>query len=111
MRRPTSTPRRAFYGELFGWTLTPMEGSPDPYLIIGNGERSNGGIRPLAPPGIPPHWLPYFAIEDLDAGLAKAGELGGSTVFGPQDIGIARIAVVQDPQGAAFALYSGQLEP
>ncbi len=100
-----------FYGELFGWTLSPMEGSPDPYLVILNGERANGGVRPLAPPGVPPHWLAYFAVEDLDASLAKAGELGGTTLFGPQDIGVATIAAVQDPQGAVFALYAGQLEP
>ena len=30
---------------------------------------------------------------------------------GPIDIGIAKIGIVQDPQGAVFALYAGQLEP
>src|SRR6478672_7993 len=35
----------AFYSALFGWTITPFEGSPEPYLVIMNGERSNGGIR------------------------------------------------------------------
>lgn len=100
-----------FYGELFGWSLNQMEGSPTPYLVIMNGEASNGGIRELAPPGVPPHWLPYFAVADIDAAVATAGELGGTTLFGPDDIGIAKIAVVQDPQGAAFALYAGQLDP
>jgi hypothetical protein len=32
-------------------------------------------------------------------------------MFGPQDIGIAKIAVVKDPQGATFAVYDGQYEP
>ena len=63
------------------------------------------------PPGTPPHWLVYFGVEDLDGALAKVGELGGTTLFGPQDIQIARIAGVRDPQGAVFALYAGQLEP
>ena len=30
---------------------------------------------------------------------------------GPIDIGIAKIAVVADPQGGVFALYAGELEP
>ena len=39
-----------------------------------------------------------------------SNELGGSTIAGPIDIEIAKIAVVADPQGAVFALYAGQLE-
>lgn len=83
----------------------------EPYLGITNGGRNNGGIRPADPPGTPPHWLVYFGIEDIDAGLAKVGELGGTTLAGPIDIQIARIGIVQDPQGAVFALYAGELEP
>lgn len=101
----------AFYRDLFGWTAEPFEASPDPYLIIKNGERSNGGIRPLGQEGVPPHWLVYFAIDDIDAGLARAQELGGTKLAGPIDIGVAKIGVVQDPQGAVFALYDGELEP
>ena len=37
-------------------------------------------------------------------------EHGGTVLMGNTDIGIARIAVAQDPQGAVFALYAGQLE-
>jgi len=100
-----------FYGELFGWSLDPMAGSPTPYLIIKNGGPSNGGVRELQTPGPPPHWLAYFAVEDIDAGVATVERLGGDTLFGPDDIGVAKIAVVHDPQGAVFALYEGQLEP
>ncbi len=100
-----------FYGGLFGWTIAQFEQSPEPYLSIKNGEANNGGIRPLAPPGTPPHWLVYFGVEDIDAGLAKVQELGGTKIDGPIDIQIAKIAIVQDPQGAVFALYAGMLEP
>ena len=101
----------AFYGGLFGWTFAPFEGSPESYLLIQNGESGNGGIRPLQPPDMPPHWLAYFGVEDLDASLAKLEELGGSKVTDPIDIGVGRIAVVRDPQGAAFAFYSGEFSP
>jgi predicted enzyme related to lactoylglutathione lyase len=100
----------AFYGGVFGWTVEPFEGSPTPYLSIKNGGASNGGMRPLDP-GVPPHWLVYFGVEDIDAALAKATELGGEAMSPPIDIQMAKIAVVKDPQGAMFALYAGVLEP
>ncbi len=100
-----------FYSALFDWTFEPFEGSPDPYLTIKNGEIVNAGVRTLSFPGPPPHWLVYFAVNDLDASLAKVAELGGATHAGPIDISIARIAVVADPQGAMFALYDGRLDP
>jgi predicted enzyme related to lactoylglutathione lyase len=100
----------AFYGELFGWTIADA-GMAEPYLAIKNGGANNGGMRAPNPPDTPPHWLVYFGAEDIDAALAKVEQLGGAKLAGPIDIGIAKIAVVQDPQGATFALYAGQLEP
>lgn len=101
----------AFYTQLFGWTVEPFEGSPEPYLSIKNGGANAGGIRPLAPSGPPPHWLVYFGVDDLDRALAKVPQLGGTVHAGPIDISIAKIAVVADPQGAVLALYDGELEP
>jgi predicted enzyme related to lactoylglutathione lyase len=101
---------KAFYSQLFGWGVEPFEGSPDPYLVIMNGEKGNGGIRP-APDGMPPNWTVYFATEDVEAGMAKVQELGGKVHAGPIDINIAKIAIVEDPQGAIFALYAGELQP
>jgi uncharacterized protein len=101
---------KSFYTQLFGWSAEPFEGSPEPYLVIRVGERGNGGIRPLDPPGMPPNWLVYFAVEDIDAALARVEELGGAKHAGPIDIGMAKIGIVADPQGATFALYAGQLE-
>ena len=101
----------AFYGDLFGWTTDTFEESPQRYEIIKNQGRSNGGIRELGDQPAPPHWLVYFGIDNIDSGLSKVEELGGSKMIGPMDIGIAKIGVVQDPQGAAFAIYDGQFQP
>lgn len=101
----------SFYGRLFGWEIAQFAGSSEPYLSIVNAGANNGGIRPLTPPGVPPHWLVYFGVESIDAALGKVDELGGSTLAGPIDIDMAKIAVVQDPQGAVLALYAGQFEP
>src|SRR3954466_4704857 len=98
-----------FYRDLFGWTMAPWEEIERPYYIIQVGEKGNGGIRP-AMDGEPPNWSAYFATDDLDGGVAKVGELGGTKMMDPIDIGVAKIAPVQDPQGAVFALYAGELQ-
>ena len=101
---------KAFYSGLFGWQIEPYEGTDQPYWVIQNQGRGNGGVREATEPGPPPHWLVYFACGDLDGSVAKVEQLGGTNHMGPMDIQIARIAVVADPQGAMFCLYEGQLE-
>jgi predicted enzyme related to lactoylglutathione lyase len=102
---------KAFYSQLFGWQIAPFENSPTPYLAIKNGDANNGGMREVTPPGTPPHWLVYFGVDDTEQALAKAQELGATKLAGPIDIQMAKIAVIQDPQGAVVALYAGELEP
>jgi predicted enzyme related to lactoylglutathione lyase len=108
---PDLSASTTFYSGLFGWEIAPFEGSPTPYLSIKNGAANNGGMRELSPPGTPPHWLVYFGVQDIDAALARVQELGGQKIAGPIDIQMAKIAVIQDPQGAVSALYAGVLEP
>jgi predicted enzyme related to lactoylglutathione lyase len=99
-----------FYGDLFGWTTSPFENSPERYEIIMNGDRSNGGMHELREGQGPPNWLVYFGIDDIDRGLARVDELGGSKLMGPIDIGVAKTGIVRDPQGAVFAIYAGQFQ-
>jgi uncharacterized protein len=98
-----------FYEQLFGWRTEAFEGGPMRYLTIKNGDATNGGMRETQPEE-PPNWLVYFAVEDVDAAIAKVQELGGGAVAGPFEMAMGKIAIVRDPQGAVFALYAGQLE-
>ncbi|MBV9212049.1 MAG: VOC family protein [Actinobacteria bacterium] len=101
----------AFYGELFGWTMQPFEAAvAQGYQVIQNKGRGNGGIREMAEGEPVPYWLVYFGVEGIDGSLSKAEELGGTRLMGPADIGVAKIAMAQDPHGAAFAIYDGQFE-
>jgi hypothetical protein len=111
LQSPDPDASASFYDQLFGWDIAQFPGSAEPYLGIKNGDVNNGGIRELSPPGVPPNWLAYFGTEEVETAIAKVGELGGTTMAGPIDIQIAKIAVVADPQGAVFALYAGDLEP
>jgi hypothetical protein len=100
-----------FYGDLFGWTAADVDMGEQAYKVVSVGERGNGGIRDVMPPGTPPHWLVYFGIDDIDAGVAKVSEHGGTVMLEPIEImGGNRIAIVSDPQGAAFGLYAGHFE-
>ena len=55
---------------------------------------------------MPPHWNTYFTAEDVDAVAQKAGEAGGTVLFGPMDVFEAgRMVMLQDPQGAAFGVW------
>ena len=94
---------RKFYSDLFGWKLKVS----DEYTEIHVGERGTGGMMQIREEmkGMPPHWMPYFLVEDCDA-TANATKAGGGQVhMGPWDIpNVGRIAILGDPQGASFAV-------
>jgi uncharacterized protein len=105
----TSNPARAqtFYGGLFGWTFE--KGKNDDYIHIKNGEEYIGGIPPASHrnPNAPPHWLSYFYVSDVEASAAKAKQLGATLHLPPMKMeNVGTMAVVADPQGAAFALFA-----
>ena len=105
----TPDPARArdFFGELLGWTLEPEESG---YGVIKNSGALNGGIRPPQD-GEPTHWLIYFTAAALDDAIAKVREGGGSVIAGPMTTPVGRVVAVRDPQGAAFALFEGEVDP
>jgi uncharacterized protein len=106
----------AFYEELFGWATEPMDTGDGPaYVIVSVHERSNGGIRELSAEerdqGVPPAWMPYFAVDSADAAVAQVVELGGRVLAGPIPVPSGgTIAAVTDPQGAAFGIWAGPLD-
>ena len=64
-----------------------------------------------ARPQEPPHWLPYFTVASCDGAIAKAKDLGGKVLAGPIELPQpGSLATLQDPQGAAFAVYEGETD-
>ena len=97
----------AFYGALFGWTTEEMPGSGG-YRVIRNDGRSNGGIMPM--PDGPPLWMPYFGHEDVHRAVEEVGRLGGRLFNGPVRVPAGEFAVLGDPQGAMFAVLTGEYD-
>ncbi len=99
---------KKFYSDLFGWKISAGDKDASGYLHIMNGGDGIGGIPPAAhrDPKTPPHWLAYFAVEDVDATSAKAQQHGARTYVAPMSIEhVGRMAVLADPQGAVFAIF------
>ena len=92
-----------FYGEVFGWTAKDMGEDFGGYKTFEVGEIA--GVHALQDPAGSPRWIPYVGVEDADATVAKASELGGSTAAEAMDIPtVGRIALIKDPQGAVFGI-------
>lgn len=52
----------------------------------------------------PPHWLTYFAVEDIERSLARVRALDGRAIHGPYETPLGPSALVVDPYGAVFGL-------
>lgn len=105
---------RTFYTGALGWGVSESGGDSEDYTQWNAGGRDFGGMLRTDPDRyppdlMPPHWTLYFAVDDVDASVARAMDLGGRAGFPAVDLpGTGRVAGLLDPQGGAFALYTPQ---
>jgi hypothetical protein len=98
---------KKFYSGLLGWK-TKAFGKGMDYTIILKGKNDKngmGGMMKCPKPGKPAQWIPYVLVADVDATVKKAAKLRGKVCMPPVDVPtVGRIAVLTDPQGAAFGI-------
>ena len=105
---------KSFYTQLFGWDAEDTEAGPDSvYTMLHHDGRTVGGLYGLndeqRAQGVPPHWLPYAAVTDASDAAARTKDLGGTVVVEPFDVmEHGRMAVLQDPTGATFAVWEAR---
>ena len=105
---------KKFYTELFGWSFNDNPMGPDMvYTMLQKDGKDVGGLYKLMPDmtaqGIPPNWLSYVSTANADESAAKAREVGGTIMQEPIDVAThGRMAVIQDPTGAVFALWQAR---
>lgn len=98
-----------FYSSIFGYTTSDMDmGEMGTYTMLHHGGVPFGGSMEMSGPeweGIPPHWMTYFSVSNMDEACEKIKSAGGQVVHGPMPIpGDGLIAVCTDDQGAHFSI-------
>jgi len=97
----------AFYPKVLPWRTAPS--SMPGYTIWMAGQAQIGGLMalPAEAGATPPHWLVYVGTPNVDTTCSQAQGLGAHVVKAPADIpNVGRFAVLSDPQGATFALFT-----
>ena len=97
-----------FYAAVFDLRSERLANEAVEYYTLHDGEPAVAGVLQMdaAWEGIPPHWMPYFAVDSLGVANATLTKHGGNTLHGPIPSPHGKIMVVQDAQGAVFSYMS-----
>jgi uncharacterized protein len=100
---------KSFYQALLGWEATEMKVGELVYTVFKAGGKEMGGMLQIPAAeeqNIPPHWMSYIAVADLDQAVKKAEQLG-ARVKCPQTMlgNFGRFATIIDPSGAHIAFW------
>ena len=107
---PDADRLRDFYSAVIGWrpeAVSMREYDDWSMLEPSSGEARAGichsrGVNE----GMPPQWLIYVTVADLDQSVQKCLSLGGRVIHGQRNLGEnSRFCVIQDPAGAVMALF------
>lgn len=103
---------RDFYRAVIGWEYrdVPMEeGYADYSMTTMEGQDVTGICHARGHnEGLPPVWLVYFTVADLDLAISEAEARGGALLRAPFDMDAGRYAVIRDPAGAVCALFQAR---
>ena len=88
----------AFYSGLFGWSFSAVEMGAANYTIVSKGEKQVAGAMPLSAlprQDVPPHWMGYVSVPDVDEVVAAAKANGGGAPAEPVELeGVGRFAFI-----------------
>jgi predicted enzyme related to lactoylglutathione lyase len=118
---PNPEPAKKYYADLFGWRFD-SEGT---YTVITNGSHSIAGVLKMEgdwedhafleaigqAPGekweVPPHWMVFLHVDDVEQVASRAESLGGRILARPDTLHtFGQFAVLRDPQNAYFSIFS-----
>jgi len=106
---PDVAKSKGFYEAVAGWSVKDSDMGPMKYTMASVGGKGIAGFMPLSMikmQGVPPHWLAYVSVPNVDEAAAAVKSNGGKILMDPTDIPtVGRFTVLQDPQGAAIAAF------
>jgi uncharacterized protein len=95
---------KKFYADAMGWSFEAMPMPGGTYWIANAGGAPAAGIFDINGPeyeGVAEAWMPYIAVDDVDARLKKATKAGAKVMKPAFDVpGVGRIAILLEPGGA-----------
>jgi uncharacterized protein len=103
-----------FYQKVFGWEkMGEMDmGGGNNYVLFGKGKMFGGMFNRFGDmTSIPPFWLVYIHVPDVRKAVEIAKKNGAVVQREPMDIPGGMIAIMGDPQGAAFAVHHAAPAP
>ncbi|MEZ5359751.1 MAG: VOC family protein [Candidatus Zixiibacteriota bacterium] len=98
-----------FYSKVVGWSASPISmGDYDDFTMMPPGGsapaagicHSRGGNK-----DIPPVWMLYIIVANIDDSIAACAENGGRLLNGPKTMGNDRYCFIEDPAGVTVALF------
>jgi len=100
-----------FYKEVIGWEsegvgMQEADDSYEDYIVKDVAGDAVGGVcyQRGVNADLPPVWLIYVPVEDVEASITRCLELGGAVVKRVEDNGKVVFVVIKDPAGAMMAL-------
>lgn len=99
---------RDFYATVAGWVPEPLSMGDYSDYVMQNAEGTpTAGICHArgVNQAVPPQWLMYITVTNLDKRIASIRELGGTILDGPRTCGPnMRMCIFKDPAGAVAAI-------
>ena len=94
-----------FYEDLLGYKRENVKLGDYDYGVLQKDGKLRGAVVEIVLEGVTPNWLPYVAVPDPAAAIAKAEALGGKVIIKSEKTGANRAAIIADPSGAAFGVH------
>jgi predicted enzyme related to lactoylglutathione lyase len=105
---PEAPKVRDFYAQVTGWTVQPVKmGKYEDYSMLAASGEAVAGVchKRGSNANLPPMWLIYIVVENLDTALQRCREMGGEVLTPVRMASGSRFAVIKDPAGACAALW------
>lgn len=105
---PNANALRDFYAAVMGWTWDACSmGEYSDYSMNAPDGACVGGVCHArgVNTGLPPQWLMYVNVADLDQSVRECTSRGGAIVAPARELYGGRFCVIRDPAGAVCALF------
>jgi hypothetical protein len=98
---------RDFYKQVVGWESTALDMGGYSDFCMGPADAPVAGVCHARGPNVnlPPQWLIYITVDDLDRSVSECTRLGGRVLDGPRGLSGGRFCAIQDPAGAVCGLF------